>query len=266
MEPKILKCEPIPDKKAVDKYGNPLRWILKVVDPPELRGLIAFPEGFTVSPGSQYVVEIVKRGKNYAVVRLHEHMWTIEKVDEDPYIKKIILRCKCGAWKVEHIQKFHLPFVERWKDRWYIRYALELRRHAEATIKSTQPPRYYYIAVKSADAAEKLFNAIKRSEEICELHESVIYDDEAGKWRRTEAWRGATDKSWVCTMHPPLGYTPVWGWVDKETFDAYRKAKAKAEELWRASDVILKQRIDIGRCMPSNNGCRRYVSTLSEFL
>ena len=261
-----VKCIPMPDRKSLDKYGNPTRWILRVIEPQELRGLVAFPEGFNVIPNREYIVDIVKRGKNYAVVRLHEHTWTIEKVDEDPYIKKIILRCKCGTWKVEHVQKFHLPFVERWKDRWYIRYAVQLRQQSENIIKNAPPRRYYYVAIRDVEAAEKLFNAIKRSEEICELHKSVIYDDEAGKWRTVEAWRGAADKSWVCTAHPPLGYTPVWGWVDKETFDAYRKAKAEAEELWRASDDILRQYIDVGRCIPSSYGCRHYVSTLSEFL
>ena len=261
-----VKCTPIPDRKSLDKYGNPTRWILRVIEPQELRGLVAFPEGFNVVPNKDYIVDIVKRGKNYAVVRLHEHTWAIEKVDEDPYIKKIILRCKCGAWKVEHLQKFHLPFVERWREKWYIRYALELRRRAEEAVRNAPPPMYYYVAARDVEAAEKLFNALKRSEEICESHESVIYDDEAGKWRRVEAWRGAADKSWVCTQYPPLGYTPVWGWVDKFTFEQYRKAKTEAEELWRASDDILRQRIDIGRCMPSNSECRRYVSTLSEFL
>jgi len=272
MEPKILKCEPIPDKKAVDKYGNPLRWILKVVDPPELRGLIAFPEGFTVSPGSQYVVEIVKRGKNYTVVRLHEHAYKEVRKEEDPYLIKIVLQCKCGAWRVEHVEKFAVPLVDGWKNRWYIKHAVELRNQSENIIKNAPPRKYYYVAVKNADAAEKLFATMMRrsldevSSVICKEHEFKIYDDEERKWRTLDAWRGADDKSWVCSNSPPIGYVPVLGWVDRDSFAKYEVAKSEAERLWNVAEDVLGSRIDIGRCIPDGRGCRRYASRIAEFL
>lgn len=272
MEP-ILKCKPIPDKKTTDRFGNPLKWILKVVDPPELRGLIVFPEGFEVQPNKEYTVEIVKRSKNYAIAKLHEHKWEVVKRDEDQYLIKIISRCRCGAWHVEHIPKFYLPLVDGWRDRWYIQYALELRRRAEATLKNAPPKRYYYVAVKNADAAEKLFTVMKRrsldevSSVICKEHESTIYDDEERKWRTLDAWRGADDKSWICSSFPPIGYTPAIGWVDKNTFEEYTKAKIESERLWNVAEDVLGSRIDIGRCIPDGRGCcRRYASRIAEFL
>lgn len=265
----IVKCVPIPDRKATDKYGNPLRWILKVVDPPELRGLIAFPEDFSVSPGNQYIAEIVKQGKNYAVVQLHKHKWEVVKKDEDPYLVKIVSRCRCGAWHVEHVEKFKMPFVDGWRDRWYIRYAVELRKRSEDVVKNAPPRRYYYVAARDAEAAEQLFNTMKRrsleevSSIICEEHESTIYDDEERKWRTLDAWRGARDKSWVCSNSPPIGYVPVLGWVDADAFEQYMKAKAESERLWNVAEDVLGSRVDIGRCIP--NG-RRYVSKIAEFL
>jgi len=267
------KCVPIPDKNSTDKFGNPTRWILRIVEPRELRGMIAFPEGFVVKPDQTYIVDIVRKGKNYAVVRLHEHVWAIEKVDEDPYIKKIILRCKCGGWRVEHIEKFAVPLVDGWKNRWYIKYAVELRNQSENIIKNTPPRKYYYVAVKNAEAAEKLFATIMRrsldevSSVICKEHESTIYDDEERKWRTLDAWRGADDKSWICSNSPPVGYVIVLGWVDQDSFAKYEIAKSEAERLWNVAEGVLGSRVDIGRCIPDGRGgCRRYASRIAEFL
>ena len=267
MEPQTVRAVPIPDKKSTDKFGNPLRWILRITEPRELRGLIAFPRGFEVVPGREYVVEIIRREKNYAVVRLHEHRWVEARREEDPYIIKTVFRCSCGSWKVEHVEKYRMPLADGWKLRWYVQYAVELRRRSEEVRKNAPPRRYYYIAVRGNDAVERLFHKLKQSEEVCEEHESVIYDDEANKYRVVDAWRGSSDKSWLCTEYPPLGYVPVWGWVDGESFEKYEKAKTESERLWNISNDILKQQIDIGRCLPDGRGgCRRYVSTLSEFL
>jgi len=272
MEP-IVKCIPIPDRKATDKYGNPLKWILKVVEPPELRGLIVFPEGFEVLPNKEYTVDIVKQGKNYAVARPHTHVWEQVKKEEDPYLIKIVLRCKCGVWRVEHIEKFAVPLVDGWKNRWYVRHAVELRNQSENIIKNTPPRKYYYVAVKNADAAEKLFTTMMRrsldevSSIICKEHESTIYDDEERKWWTLDAWRGADDKSWVCSNSPPIGYVPVLGWVDQNSFAKYEIAKSEAEKLWNVAEDVLGSRVDIGRCVPDGRGgCRRYVSKIAEFL
>ena len=264
----IVKAVPIPDKKSTDKFGNPLRWILRIAEPRELRGLIAFPRGFEVVPGKEYVVEIIRREKNYAVVRLHEHRWVEARREEDPYIIKIVFRCSCGAWKVEHVKKHHMPLVDGWKLRWYVQYAVELRRRSEEVRKNAPPRRYYYIAVRREhDTVERLFHAVKQSEEICREHETVIYDDENGKWRTVEAWRGAKDKSWLCTEYPPFGYIAVLGWVDKESFVGYKKAKEESERLWNQAEEILGERIDIGQCIPESRGaCRRYASRLASFL
>ncbi len=262
-----VKAIAIPDKKSLDRFGNPTKWILKVIEPRELYGLIAFPEGFEVKPGV-YVVDIIRRGKNYAVVKLYEHVWIEYKRDENPYTTKVVFQCvKCGAWDIEYIQKFGLPLVEGWKNRWYIHYAVEMRRRSDEVVRSASPPLYYYIAVRNADAAEKLFYTMKSGKEVCELHEVKIYDDEAGKTRTVDAWRGASDKSWVCSRYPPLGYVPAFGWVDVESFKQYEEAKAEAERLWKLSEEILEQKIDIGQCIPDSRGaCRRYASRLASFL
>ncbi len=258
----------IPDRKSLDRFGNPTRWILKVTKPRELYGLIAFPEGFEVKPGVVYVVDVVRRGKNYAVVKLHEHVWMEHSRYEDGYVVEIVLRCRCGAWNVQRIEKFAIPpFIDGWKNRWYIRYATELRRRADEVVRSAPPRRYYYIAVRNADAVERLFDAIRRGKDVCKQHAITIYDDEAGKSRTIDAWRGAPDKSWVCSEHPPLGYVAVLGYVDAESFRRYSEAKAEAERLRELSEEILGQKIDIGQCIPDGRGaCRRYASRLASFI
>jgi hypothetical protein len=260
----LVKAIPIPDRKFLDEFGNPKRWILKIVEPRELYGLIAFPRGFEARPGITYTVEIVKREKNYAVVRLHEHAWAEYSRYEDEYVVKIFMKCRCGAFNVVHIRKYDVPLVSNWRDRWYIRYATELKHQSEKAIKSAPSPRYFYIAVQHAEAAERLFVAMKNAalEEICKLHETVIYDDEANKYRVVEAWRGAKDKSWLCTAHPPSNYVTVFGWIDKNSFEMYRKAKEEAEKLWSLADEILGQQIDIGWHVSG----RRVVSRLETFL
>jgi hypothetical protein len=269
----IAKCEPIPDKNSTDKFGNPTRWILRIVEPRELRGMIAFPEGFVVKPNQIYIVNIVRKGKNYAVVRLHEHVYEEVHREEDPYLIKIVSRCKCGSWRVEHIEKFAVPLVDGWKNRWYIRHATELRKRSEDVVKNAPRPTYYYVAVRNAEATERLFDTMRRrsldevSSVICKEHESTIYDDEERKWRTLDAWRGADDKSWVCSNSPPIGYIPVLGWVDKNTFEEYAKAKIESERLWNVAEDVLGSRIDIGRCIPDGRGgCRRYASRIAEFL
>jgi hypothetical protein len=239
-----------------------------------MRGLVAFPEGFIVQPDKMYVVDVVRRGKNYAIVKLHEHVWNEYSRYEDEYVVKIFMRCRCGAFNVTHVQKFNVPLVDKWKSRWYIQYAIELRRRSEELVKNTPQPRYYYIAVRrDADAVERLFTAMKNAtlEEICKLHEVVIYDDENMKYRTIEAWRGSRDKSWICDTHVPFDYVAVYGWADTSSFVEYKKAKAEAEKLWDVAEDVLGQRIDIGQyigqCMPDGRGaCRRYVSRLASFL
>jgi hypothetical protein len=152
------------------------------------------------------------------------------------------------------------------------RFDLSHVRHAEEQ-KVEPPRRYYYIAVRNYEAAEKLFTAIKRraldaelASEICKPHETTIFDDEDRKWRTLEAWRGAEDKSWVCTEYPPFGYVPVLGWVDVSSFETYKKAKEEAERLWNLAEDILGQHIDIGQCIPGRGSCRRYAFRLASFL
>lgn len=265
------RAVPVPDRKALDRYGNPTRWILKIVDPPELRGIIAFPEGFEPRPGHEYVVEIAKHGRSYAVVRLHEHRWEVERREEDPYTVRIALRCRCGEKDYRYVEKFSAPIAS--EGRWYISYALELRRRARELAASVPPVRYYYVAARDAGAAERLLAALGRRTldetypELCRWNAVEVYDSEAGKWREVEAWRGADDKSWLCTEYPPAGYVPVLGWIDAAAYRRAAEMRAEAERLWRVSEDVLGQRIDVGRCLPDGRGgCRRYASALAELL
>jgi hypothetical protein len=148
-----------------------------------------------------------------------------------------------------------------------------MRRRSEEAIKNAPPPRYYYVAVRDVETVEKPFSVMKRktldeSEQIiCKQHEITIYDDEDRKWRTVEVWRGAADKSWLCTGHPPYGHVPVLGYTDAESFARYRKAKEEAEKLWSSAEEILGQRVDVGQCIPDGRGaCRRYASRLASFL
>ena len=69
--PRVVWCEPIPDRKFTDQYGNPQRWILRVKDGRD-RGKVVFPLGFTVDPQvKEYPVEVVVEKPRYLVGKLH---------------------------------------------------------------------------------------------------------------------------------------------------------------------------------------------------
>jgi hypothetical protein len=71
-ERKVVICEPFPDRKKTDKWGNPLDWILIVKYPISMRGKVAFPVGFKVDPTKEeYKVEIVEEKPRYLRVKLH---------------------------------------------------------------------------------------------------------------------------------------------------------------------------------------------------
>ncbi len=71
-ERRVVICEPFPDRKKTDRFGNPLDWILVVKYPVSMRGKIAFPVGFKVDPTrEEYVVEIVEERPRYLRVKLH---------------------------------------------------------------------------------------------------------------------------------------------------------------------------------------------------
>jgi len=69
--PRVIWCEPIPDRKFTDQYGNPQRWILRVKDGRD-KGKVVFPLGFTVDPQvKEYPVEVVVEEPRYLVGKLH---------------------------------------------------------------------------------------------------------------------------------------------------------------------------------------------------
>ena len=64
---RVVKAFPVPDRKSVDRFGNPSRWILKLED-----GRIAFPVDFVVDPKQEYYyVEILIDTPKWAKVKLH---------------------------------------------------------------------------------------------------------------------------------------------------------------------------------------------------
>jgi hypothetical protein len=75
-ERRVVVCEPFPDRKKVDRFGNPLDWILIVKYPVSMRGKIAFPVGFKVDPTKEeYKVEVVEDRPRYLKVKPHtEHV------------------------------------------------------------------------------------------------------------------------------------------------------------------------------------------------
>ena len=75
-ERKVVICEPFPDRKRTDKWGNPLNWILIVKYPDNMRGKVAFPVGFKVDPTKEeYIVEVVEERPRYLKVKPHtEHV------------------------------------------------------------------------------------------------------------------------------------------------------------------------------------------------
>ena len=69
--PRVVWCEPIPDRKFTDQHGNPQRWILRVKDGRD-KGKIVFPLGFVVDPQvKEYPVEVVVEKPRYLVGKLH---------------------------------------------------------------------------------------------------------------------------------------------------------------------------------------------------
>jgi hypothetical protein len=73
---RVIICEPFPDRKKTDRFGNPLDWILIVKYPVSMRGKVAFPVGFKVDPTKEeYKVEVVEERPRYLKVKPHtEHV------------------------------------------------------------------------------------------------------------------------------------------------------------------------------------------------
>ena len=101
----MIRAIGIKDKK------DPSKTILKITEPQELRGKIAFPFDFVPEVDKEYIVEIVKDFPRYCKVRLH--VCKFEKVDEQTFriefsdmtLRKVIVKkCICGATqREEHI-------------------------------------------------------------------------------------------------------------------------------------------------------------------
>ena len=109
----MLRAEAVPDRKAVDRFGNPQRYILRVVDPPQYRGLIAFPLDFEPQPGGVYLVEPAVVAERYAKVRLHRCR-DFELVDRT--LRHFVFRCRaCGRIKLEPLPGSAVEVIERFE-------------------------------------------------------------------------------------------------------------------------------------------------------
>jgi hypothetical protein len=105
---RVVRAYPVPDKKSVDEWGNPSRWILRLEN-----GKIAFPDGFEIDPRRrEYLVEIVKEAPRYAIVKLHKHKWTWTWNNE--YVR--IVCAGCGEWVMSCTWNFVTPCVDKAKE------------------------------------------------------------------------------------------------------------------------------------------------------
>ena len=101
----MIRAIGIKDKK------DPSKTILKITEPQELRGKIAFPVDFVPEVGREYVVEIVKDYPRYCRVKLHQCKFeriveqTFRVEFSDMTLRKVVVRkCVCGATqREEHI-------------------------------------------------------------------------------------------------------------------------------------------------------------------
>ena len=101
----LVKCVPVPDRK------NPSKYVLKIIEPRELKGKIAFPVDFEPkSLNDYYICEIVYNAEKWCKVKLHkcefsvEYEWYEINSTEKGYalVKRQEVKCrKCGKVKVE---------------------------------------------------------------------------------------------------------------------------------------------------------------------
>jgi len=108
-----IKCIGIKDRK------NPHNVILKIIEPPELKGKIAFPRGFKPKINEEYLCEIVKNYPRYCFVKLHQHEFKNFKPSDvfifvEPMLQKLRVKieleysakCVCGEVKCKNEERF----------------------------------------------------------------------------------------------------------------------------------------------------------------
>ena len=193
---------PVPDKKT-DRYGNPTRWILKLSN-----GKIAFPQGFTVDPREyQYLVDVVVEKPNYAIVKLHQHHYVIEKDNEE-----IIVKCQlCGNILIRsdsadiiiselHDRGLNIP-VPTWVLEKYHneRRQSEINADLRELLKPIKPLISELIKIKNEEEEIKEPEVIRKKTGyyICEHWESCTED-------RDESW-GSADCSYTTRSKEPKG-------------------------------------------------------------
>jgi len=188
-----IRAVPIRDRRTpTDRWGNP-KYILKIVEPPELRGLIAFPdEEEVILPSVEYQVEIVRRCTN------------------------------CVRVRIVRSEKYDSPIIKRWKhvrEPWYKLNAMVL----------PSPPKIekLYIVLLDREAYEDYF-ASKAKGNPCELHCSQslrsVLDDVWPNSRTTNCYRGDWLERWRCVFSARADAIDFVWYVDGTVYSSEKEA------------------------------------------
>jgi hypothetical protein len=213
-----IRAVPIRDQKTpTDRWGNP-RYILRITEPPELRGLIAFPiDEDIIIPGKEYVVEIIKRCERCVKVKINR-------------TERYEIPVRKGAWNVHEV--------------WY---KLDTMRPAPQmpTIEKL------YVALWDRNAYEDYFIA-KSKGNPCELHcsqteTSVLDDDVWPGTKTTSCRRGDWLGRWRCTFSASTDVIDFLWYVDKvykseqEALEAYKNLLNRYNEDLRKYEEEVKR-------------------------
>lgn len=198
-----IKAIPVKDRKNTDRWGNP-KYILMIVEPPELRGLIAFPiNEDIIVPGREYVVEIVKRFDRYAKVKIIR-------------AEKYEIPIRKGAWRHTRDAVYKIGMLS-----------------------PPSPPseiRRLYVSLWDKNAYYEYFYQKAKGYNVCELHcsETITSDDDV--WpgtKKTYCHYGDWLGRWRCTFSAPTNVIDFLWYVGGRIVYTEQEAVAIYEQLMK---------------------------------
>lgn len=195
-----IKAIPVKSRKdPTDRWGNP-KYILMITEPPELRGLIAFPDE-EVMPDREYKVEIVKRC------------------------------ARCVKVRIINSEKYEIPVRQRkWK---HVRDAV----YKIGMLSPPSPPseiRKLYVSLLDKNAYYEYFYQ-KAKGNPCELHcnqtQTSILEDVWPGTKTTSCYRGDWLGRWRCSPSAQSDIIDFVWFVDR-VYKSEQEATAAYNQLY----------------------------------
>jgi len=194
-----IKAIPVKSRKdPTDRWGNP-KYILMITEPPELRGLIAFPDE-EVMPDREYKVEIVKRCARCVKVRIVNEKYEI------PVRKRKWNHVRDAVYKLGMLSPPSQPS--------------EIRK--------------LYVSLLDKNAYYEYFYQKAKGYNVCELHCSeTISDDVWPGTKKTCCHYGDWLGRWRCTFSAPTNVIDFLWYVGGRIVYTEQEAVAIYEQLMK---------------------------------